>query len=298
MGAFKNAVVKNAPTILACLAGAGTVVTVVLTRNGTLSAEEELEKHRRQLKGIDYDNFVKALKMRKRKVDDNAIAEELGVDPLYVEDILDEDVSKTDKAKIYAKAYWPAAVMATATLLCIFGGNHISKTRIAGLGAAYILSEGKLRDYKKKVEELYGKAKAQAVEDSIIEDKIAANPPSDDKFAVPTEAFRNGSLPLSQYYDELSDRYFWTNPEYIRRAEIEVQEIVKEEGSANANDVYARIGLSEIPLGEFCVWDRHPNGEIDKVEIKIGSMVTDLGYPVGTITMNACNTEGAWFSAA
>ena len=299
MGAFKNFVVKNAPTILAGLAGVGTLATVVLTRKGTLKAEEELEEKRRELKGIDYDNFVKAMRMQKRGKNFEEIAEELGVDELYVDDILDEDVDPKEKLWIYAKAYGPAAVAATATLVCIFSSNRISAGRLATLAGAYVISENKHKELKKKLEEVYGKAKAQILDDEILEEEMKANPPTDENTVPVNEnsSFKKDPLRLSLWYDRASGRYFYTNPDYIRRAELDAQEIVNKDGACSVNDVYPMIGLDEIEFGDLKGWRRHSDGTVDKVELTIGSMPDEFGNPIGTLTMNARPAEGEFFSA-
>ena len=126
---FKQQFVKHLPTVLAVVAGLGVVSTGVLARKNTIKAEKEIEKLRRDLKGIDYDNFVKALELKKQKKSASEIAIELGESEEYVNDILEEDIDNTEKAKVYAKSYAPTMIIGTATLACIFGSTHINNKR-------------------------------------------------------------------------------------------------------------------------------------------------------------------------
>ena len=293
---LKSMIVKNAPTILACMAGAGTVVTVLLTREGTIKSEEELEEKRREMKGYDYDAFIKAYRMKKRGKTVDDIAEELGNDSEYIDDILDEDVDTLEKVKIYAKAYAPAAVMMTATLICIFGSNKINKRRIAGLAGAYILYEQKEKDILAKVEELVGKGKAQEIRDEILGDKMHSNPPTEQNTQPVSEVLKNQGIQLSLWYDEYSGQYFYSNPDLIRKAENQAQGIVNDAGECTVNDVYALLGMKEVDGGYISGWKKHSNGTVDKVRLEIGSSNDDIGNPIGTLSMNSRPKEGEWFS--
>ena len=274
---FKQQFVKHLPTVLAVVAGIGVVSTGVLARKNTIKAEKDIEQLRRDLKGLDYDNFVKALELKKQKKSASEIAIELGESEDYVNDILEEDIDNAEKAKVYAKAYAPTMIIGTATLACIFGSTHINNKRLAALGAAYVLSETSFKEYKDKVKDIIGEAKEQEVEDEIVKDKMRKNPLTTNNIANSDYAGVVNEPGTSLWYDVYSDRYFISSAERIRRAELECQRILDQDGQVTINDVYAHLGLKEIPAG-FYQWKGH-----DALTIDISSMLNDDQVPIGTM---------------
>jgi hypothetical protein len=190
---------------------------------------------------------------------------------------------------IYAKAYAPTAIMTAASILCIFGGNHISKQRIASLAGAYILKETAFEEYKQKAEDIIGKKKANNISDEIIQQHIDKNPPTD---ANTLQSNLPNAVQMSLWYDETSNRYFYSNAEYIRRAELEGNRMLEKNGFVGINDIYALLGIEEIPLGDHLGWDKEANGE---VIIEIGSALLGPDVPCGTIKMEVHPTA-AWLS--
>jgi hypothetical protein len=249
-------IVKHSPTILAVFGGLGAVATAVLASKASIKAKDDLEKAREE----------------KRKAEDNEEA----------------DISNSDKAMIYAKAYTPTAIMLGATELCIFGSNHINQSRIAALGAAYILKEADLKEYKDHMEELMGKKKAQEIKDSIISKHVnEADPSGVEKF--------NPNIPqglkLDLWWDETSKRYFYSNVEYVRKAEIEANAQLQRTGSVSVNDIYQMLGLETVPLLEDDGWNE-THGEI---VFDIGATIKEPDLNVWTLTMDAIPSS-EWLS--
>jgi hypothetical protein len=205
-------------------------------------------------------------------------------------------MDKKDKIFLYAKYYWPAAVTLGLSIFCIFSGNHINKKRILQLTGALALSKKSLTEYKDKVEELVGTKKAQEIEDQVIHDKIVNNPPTEANTVIPNM----GNVPdLSLWYDVDSDRYFYSNIEYIRKAEIEAQRMLEANGTITRNDIYGILGIKEIPLGENSTWIYDPDrsGVHNEIRLKTGADLDDKGNPVGTLTMNDLSLpSNEWFS--
>ena len=289
---FQKAVVKNLPTILAVAGSIGAVATAACARKDTIRAEQKMEELRRDLKGIDYDNFIKAVRLRKRnrKISNEEIAKAIGCDQTYLEDILEEDVSTKEKAKVYLKSYVPTFLMGAATIACILGGNHIAGKRLAALAGAYMISEGKLKEYKEKMKEVIGEKKADEVESAIIADHLEKNNQQLDEITQSDGLGMNNIPNLSLWYDIFSDRYFYSSSDRIRMAEIEGQSMLNENGFVDLNAIYSMLGLNEIPLGEYLGWDVEQNATVSL------NMHHDLkdGRPVGTINVDVRPTS-SWF---
>ncbi len=253
----QNYIIKNSPTILAVIGGVGAVGSVILASDAAIQSRKNIQKAQEEL----------------RKSSGNAEA----------------DISKADKAVIYVKAYTPTAIMLTATEVCIFGSNHINQKRIATLAGAYIISETNLKEYKEKAEELFGAKKAKEIEDSIIQKHINETPQTPQNTCQPN--FPNPTQ-LSLWFDETSRRYFYSNAEYIRKAEIQGNAQLQRTGFVSINDIYELLGIEPIPLGDDMGWqsDMH-----EEVVIQIDAAIMGPDVPVGTITMDV-HPSSAWIS--
>ena len=242
-------IVKHSPTILAVIGGIGAAATAVLASKAAIDAKEEIAKAKEE--------------RQTELVDDEA------------------DISFGEKAVIYAKVYAPTAIMLTATELCIFGSNHINQQRIAALGAAYILKEADFKEYKEHVESMIGKKKAQEIKDNLVQKHINDIPQTDSNTMNPNIP---KSLKLDLWYDETSKRYFYSNVEYVRRAEIEANAQLQKTGFVSVNDIYELLGIETVPLMENDGWDLDTHGE---VILEIGSALKEPDMNVWTLTMEA-----------
>ena len=67
-----------------------------------------------------------------------------------------EKLTKMEMVKIAAPAYIPAAVVGVSTIACIFGANVLTKQSQASLASAYALLDRSYKEYRNKVNALYG----------------------------------------------------------------------------------------------------------------------------------------------
>ena len=294
---IQKVVVKNAPTILAVMGAVGAVAATGLAIDGTLKAQEELDRRAREEKGESYYKAQEAHHLIEKGWSNSAICKSLDVKVKndeeadeYIKELVDLKVMTTkEKILFYTKYYAPAAIMLGASIFCIFSGNHISKKRIIQLTGALAASTVSLNEYKDKVTEVVGKKKAQEIKDELIQDKVLNNPATEANTFIPNM----GNQPdLSLWYDTVSDRYFYSNIDYIRKAEIEAQRMLEKNGFVSMNDVYAILGIREIPLGDDCGWSKDMNGS---VILETGAVLDDKGNPVGTLAMDV-RPSNAWLS--
>lgn len=288
-------IVKNAPTILATMGAVGTVAAVIMSSDSALKAKHiiEIEEFKNQNRDLCNKYLSENADSKESIKDICSIMQSRGMTEEEIRAIEYDDTKSTlstaDKAIIYAKAYAPTAIMTAASIFCIFGGNRISKQRIASLAGAYILKETAFDEYKQKAEEMLGKKKANEISDDIIQSHINQNPPTE---ANTLQTNLPNPVQLSLWYDETSNRYFYSNAEYIRRAELEANRMLDKNGFVGINDVYSILGLDEIPLGDDMGWQKDINGE---VTIEIGTALLGPDVPCGTIRMEVRPTS-AWLS--
>jgi len=279
---IKTFAVKNAPMILTVTGAVGTVAAVCASSNSATKAHRLIKEAELTNKGdLNFARYNQAKTMAKEGMTEKEILRELEIEDRP--EIIKSSLSVPDKAWIYIKSYAPTAIITAGALACIFGANHVNKKRLASLAATCMASEKALKEYKGKVNEIVGDKNAQKIDDDIIQDRMNANPASK---AQPANILSNPNMPsMSLWYDIYSDRYFYTNADMIRRAELDVQELLRQNNFINVNEVYAILGVKEIPLGEYIGWERKESEDV-QVRLIIGSDLDDNGVPMGTMDMN------------
>ena len=200
---------KNAATILTCVGATGVVVTAVATAKATPKALMLLENAK----------------------------EEKG-----------EDLTKFEKVKIAGPAYIPAAMAGAATISCIFGANYLNKREQAGLVAAYTALDNSYKEYKEKIEELYGEEAEKEVRHEIAKDKYEENKPGNKLDA------KQSNSDVLLFFDEWSNRYFWRTMEEVREAEYHFNRNFVLREYADLNEFYAFLGLDPTAFGAEVGW--------------------------------------------
>ena len=199
----KMFVSRNVSTILTCIGGVGVVLTAVVAVKATPKALKCLEQAKEEKK---------------------------------------EELTTFEVVKTAGPVYIPAAVIGVSTIVCIFGANTLNKRQQAALMSAYALLDNSYKDYKKKVEELYGEGADMHVMTEVAKDKYVAeedNPDYDGK---------------ELYYDLFSERYFRASSETVLKAQYAVNRKIHMEGSACLNDFYRELDIEATPYGEYLGW--------------------------------------------
>ena len=157
---------RNSSTILTVLGGAGLVATTVMAVKETPKAME-LIKQSEEEKG--------------------------------------DKLTRLEVVQAAGKVYIPTIIVGASTLACIFGANALNKRKQAALMSAYALLDSSYKEYKNKVDELYGKEAGQEVQASIARDKY------DDFIEIEDDK--------ELFYDAFSGRYFNSTTYDVLRAE-------------------------------------------------------------------------------
>lgn len=166
------------------------------------------------------------------------------------------------------KLYLPAAAMGTVTIACILGANKINSNRNKALIGLYALSEKALREYKDKVVEVIGENKEQKIRDSVVEDRLKANPVDGNEVIIT-------GCGETLCYDSLSGRYFKSDIETIKRAVNKLGRDLLSEHFITLNDLYYELGLTNTKMGEMVGW--HIDDEMLSAEFS--SHLTADGTP-------------------
>ena len=227
---------RNAPTILTCVGGIGVVATSVMAVKATPKALQLLEEAKAE-KG--------------------------------------DDLTKLEVVAVAGPAYIPAMVTGAATIACIFGANVLNQRQQVSLASAYALIDNSYKEYKKKVEELYGKEASTQVQQEIAKNKYKENniQKEDDELL---------------FYDEFSGRYFNATMERVLVAEYQVNRELHNTGCDTLNHFYELVGLDPIEGGDVLGWSEGGNYERywqSWLDFRHNKVVIDEGLECYIITM-------------
>lgn len=199
---------KNSATILTCVGAAGVIATTVTAVKATPKAVALLDEAKKE-KG--------------------------------------EDLTKLEVVKIAGPAYVPTVILGASTLACIFGANVLSRRGQASLMSAYALADGAYKDYRKKVDELYGEEAGDLIKAGIAKDKYNENL---------VKMVEDGKL---LYYDFYSERYFEATPYQVSRAEYEVNRTLMLDDAVYLNEWYTHLDIDTIEHGYDFGWNTCAN---------------------------------------
>lgn len=155
-----------------------------------------------------------------------------------------DKLTKLEVVQAAGPVYIPTVLIGAGTLACIFGANVLSKRQQASLISAYALVDKSYKDYKAKVEELYGKDGIERIEEEIAKDNYEDQKPSDDTML---------------FYDTFSKRYFESTLIKLAQAEYDINRDIHMQGWAELNDFYEHLDLDNIPGGDSLGWSEGGN---------------------------------------
>lgn len=158
-------------------------------------------------------------------------------------------ITPVEVVKTCWKCYVPAAVTGALSVTCLIGSIKVSARRNAAIGAACSLSEAALREYRQKVVETLGEKKEQEVQDAIAKDRMEKDPVSKSEVVI------IDSKSTTLCYDCLSGRYFKSDIDKIKRAEVELGRQMINEMYVSLNDFYWELGLDGTDLGNELGWN-------------------------------------------
>lgn len=238
----------NSPILLTGLAVAGVVSTAIFAVRATPQAVRLVSEA--EVRHLDAESY---------KPDDQPYAE----------------FSTLQIVQAAWKVYLPTAGMGLATILCIIGAQSINTRRQAALVGGFTIAETSLREYRDKVIELEGSKLDQKVRDAVQQDRVLADPSSNEIIIL-----GSGNVLC---YDKYSGRYFESSMEDIRKAQNDLNEaMINGDMYASLNELYQRIGLPITKMGEGLGFSTER-----LVDINFSSVLTERGEPCLAIDFRA-----------
>lgn len=202
---------RNGSTILTFVGAAGVVTTAVMTAKATPKVTALLEKAK----------------------------EEKG-----------EELTTWEKVVTATPAYIPAGIVGVSTIACIFGANILNKRQQASIASAYALLDSSYKDYKRKVEDMYGAEAESQIKAEISKDKYMGDE---------VECDNDGD---TLFYDYFSERYFTSTMTAVLKAEYELNRHLVCRDWAYLNDFYEALKIPPVEYGEELGWT--PGGNLDR----------------------------------
>lgn len=190
---------RNSSTILTCVGAVGVAVTAIMAVKATPKAITLLE-NAKEKKG--------------------------------------EELTKWETVKTAGPVYIPSVLTGAATVACIFGAEVLNKHQQAALASAYALLDQSYRNYKTKVDELYGEEAGEKVRESIAKDEYEEQK---------EEIVKTEDIGKQLFYDFYSGRYFESTIADVIWAEYEVNRALATYGGIGLNEFYSLLDLEELP---------------------------------------------------
>lgn len=178
----------------------------------------------------------------------------------------DDEMKNSDKFKLVWINYLPAVGVGALTITSVICANRVSTKRSAALAGALLLANNDFDEYKAKVTEKLGIAKADKISDEVMKDKVKNSQASQIIIAGQHNVL---------CYDVTTDRFFESNIQDLKTAELDIQRQILNNGYATLTDWYTQIGLKRTPLSDELGW----NTDKDKgFEVKITTTEDREGY--------------------
>ncbi len=168
-----------------------------------------------------------------------------------------DEVTVIEAAKKTWKLYLPATLMCTASIACLIGSDVLHEKRNTALLAAYQLSSTALAEYKNSVIDTVGEKKEREIKDNLAQKQVSEQ--HNNKECV-IETGRGNSL----CYEPWCGRFFRTNIDDLRQAEVTINSRVLTDGYASMNDFTGEIGLKDNDVGNVIGWNSNDGLPFDK----------------------------------
>ena len=183
-----------------------------------------------------------------------------------------ETPTTLDKVKTVAPIYGPTVAVGSVTVACILGANHISVKRYAALAGTCAIAKSQLQEHKDKVLEMFGKEKAESIEQEIAKDQVSKK----------TNGLICASDELVTCKDLVTGMVFKSSMVRIQAAANNVNTLVLLDGAAGLTDFYEQLDEEHTPIMEKVRW--HCDSRTPMMQVEFGAEISEHGLPYLTFT--------------
>lgn len=250
---FKEAFLKNLPTILTVAGIVGVGGTVFFAIKVTPEAKKRIDGLKHDKEREIWDRCEEEAK-QKFNIDEGSEPSDA-----QIAEVLDTVPKKEfrpavkDVVKEVSVLYLPTVLMGGASIAAFVAANTISVKRLTATSAALTATEEAFRTYRDKVVEQIGEKKAAEVVERIAKEKVEKNPPKSDKNPDGQTIVVAGEGD-TLLYDALTGRYFTMNFDEFKRRIVNLNFRLIHEDFISKNEYYSEIGLPPVSDGDDNGW--------------------------------------------
>ena len=200
-----------------------------------------------------------------------------------------EPKTKTDKAKLIAKSYWPAFLSAGGTVFCIITAQTINAKQLAAISGAVAFISNRYSRYREKVIEEIGPEKNREIEAKIAMDDWGVVSPQLPFDPVPDKVL---------FYDTFSGTFFYATVDQVKDAMYHMNRMLQIRGDVTMAEFFEMIGIDvskdeNFKKGYDINYFMEELGIIPWVDFSIGLGMTDDGeeYQIIYYDWDPCDRE-------
>lgn len=154
-----------------------------------------------------------------------------------------EELTKLETIQIAGPCYIPSVLIGAGTIACICGANILNGRRQTALTSAYIFLDRSFKEYRAKVDELFGEHSDKLVQESIVHDRYE-------------EADITPKGETLIFYEENYGKFFERTMLEVQDAEYLLNRKLAMDGEASLNDFFDFLGLPETEIGDSLGWSQ------------------------------------------
>ena len=166
------------------------------------------------------------------------------IEDAYIEGKNRPDLAKRLKTNLAVT--WPVYLIGGLSTYCIVAGNNMHVRRYANLSGVYYLTQTAFHEYKEKVIENLGNKKEQKIRDEIAQKKVEDSVPT--KYT--SSVVHNTGFGTVLCCDLTFGTYFYSTPEKVKQAFLNLNEKLLNEMYMTVNDLYYELNIPPIEAGD------------------------------------------------
>ena len=149
-----------------------------------------------------------------------------------------------EKVKAVVPIYAKSAAIGCATIACIVGSTILNNRQRFALTSAYVMLDQTYKQYKDKIDEMFGSGSSREVEREITKEKLKTLPtPKEDDTCI--------------FYEKHKNEFFERNMLEIQDAMYQLNRKLAKDGEVSLNDLYDFLNLDRTKEGDTLGWSTY-----------------------------------------
>lgn len=159
-----------------------------------------------------------------------------------------EELTVVETVQATWKCYIMPFIMFIIACFLILEGQRVSTRRAVAAATACSISDNMLQQYQEAAKAVVGEKKEEEIRAEAAKMKVNNKPP------IESDQITSTGKGTALCYDELSKRYFWSDPDAVRKAILTLNERIMDEHYISLNDYWSELGLPETTVGNLVSW--------------------------------------------